>query len=411
MQEDRELSCEKAVMGGMTTQKRRRLTAALIGGMMFLACTFALHGSMLTYVIEHYQLTDSLQGSPSAAGSAGGFIALISILLWGGKIPKMTLLKWSVGVCALFLCLLPMGSEFTLFVICWGIIGIGLGYMDALLSSCMADLYQGSAVKKMMCILHLTYGIGYMASPIIYSRLTLSFIENAIQWNMLYPCVGLFGLFLLLYILFAARSEKNKESAGVTAENTFSLKRFSALLRVQNGLLVKMIAAMLFHGIFQSGMSTWINHYVEKTLGAEFGVIALSCLFFGVMLSRLIMSFLKISPERYVGIGGFAAFGVILAALLWGNAAVVCIACGVSGLIFGAMFPCILAVISNVAPGSTLLVTTLLMLSFYLGQVIGPAMVGALESAYDLHVGIGVCSGFIALTSLCCLGKNCVKRT
>ena len=55
--------------------------------------------------------------------------------------------------------------------------------------------------------------------------------------------------------------------------------------------------------------------------------------------------------------------------------------------------------------------TAFLMLAFYLGQSIGPAMTGRLESMFNLQVGIGVCATFIILSSICCItARNWRKK-
>ena len=155
----------------MELSKKRQLTGVLIAGMALLACIFALHGSLLTRTIDFYGLTDASQGMPSAAASAGGFLALISSLFLSGVISKLTLLKYSIGICAGFIFLLPWMSDAWIFVAVWLCIGIGLVYLDTLLSSCMSDLYQGKTARKMMCFLHLTYGLTYVTAPVVYSMI------------------------------------------------------------------------------------------------------------------------------------------------------------------------------------------------------------------------------------------------
>lgn len=386
----------------MAIPKKRQLTAVLIIGMAFLAFIFALHGSLLTRMIEFYGLTDSSQGMPSAAASAGGFIALVSSLFLNGRLSKLTLLKFSIGICTLFLFLLPRVSDFPIFIIIWIFIGIGLGYIDTLLSSCMADFYCGKMVRRMMCFLHLTYGLAYIAAPIVYSFSLRHMEKNRMSWHKLYAFLAGAGLLLLVFLLFAARDIAQDKNSIVSLEDRLSLSLVSELVHIKRGILPHMMLAMFCHGIFLSGISTWINRYVEQTLQAHFGAYALSFLFLGVMISRLLMSFLKISSEYYVSVAGFAACGIVLVTLPFGNAGLMCAAFCFGGLFFGAMIPCILTICSFYAPDNSMLVTTFMMLAYYLGQAIGPTLVGMLESRFNLQTGIGVCSIFIALTSVCC---------
>ena len=155
-----------------------------------------------------------------------------------------------------------------------------------------------------------------------------------------------------------------------------------------------------------SGLTTWINRYMEVTLKASYGMYALSFLFFGVMVSRLVMSFLKVSSEDYLSISGIVAGASILIALPIKSPIVMSVALFICGLFYGAMIPCILSLVSSHIPENPMLVTTFLMLSFYLGQSIGPAMTGRLESSFNLQTGLGVCAVFIILASGFCISAR-----
>jgi len=387
----------------MQKQKRQQLTGLLIFGMVFLTFVFALHGSLLTRVIQQYDLRNSVTGFPSAASSAGGFIALISSLILNGRVSKLSLLKFGVGLCAAFLFLLPITSNFWLFVLFWAVIGIGLGYMDTLLSACMADLYQGDAVRRMMCILHLTYGLAFVAAPVVYASCLTRLDASAVAWNRLYLIVAAAGILLLGLLLAATGKVRESGKSADAIEEKISRALVKKLLGLGKGLLPRLMAAMLLHGVFLSSMSTWINRYEEVTLQKTEGIYALSFLFLGVMLSRLIMSFSKISTDSYIRVAGIAAFAAVIWMLFSPNAWMMYAALSVCGLFFGAMIPCMLTVSSACAPSHPMLVTTLMMLAFYLGQVIGPALTGALEAAASLQIGIGVSGMCIGLASVCCI--------
>ena len=293
-----------------------------------------------------------------------------------------------------------------IFVAVWLCIGIGLGYLDTLLSSCMSDLYQGKTARRMMCFLHLTYGLAYVTAPIVYSAVLNRLEANGILWNRMYWFIAGAGLLLLVILVYITRNISQENNGVASLESRFSWKLVSDMAHIKKGILPKMMAAMLCHGIFMTGVSTWINRYVEVTLQASFGTYALSFLFFGVMISRLLMSFLKISSEDYLSVSGIGAGASILIVLPTGSAVLTCVALFICGLFFGAMIPCILALVSAHIPENPMLVTTFLMLSFYLGQAIGPAMTGRLESRFNLQTGIGVCAVFIVMASGWCISAR-----
>ena len=372
-----------------------QLASALMLGMMFLAAIFALQGVLLSSLIEHYGLEDSAQGLASSAASAGGVIALVSSVFLIGRLPKVTLLQIALGVCAVFLALLKLAPTFAVFVGLWLALGVGMGYVDMLLSSCMADLYTGRRATQMMCILHMLYGVSSVICPPIYNGLM-----RGMAWNSVYLCVAAAGALLLAYTTLAARLMKRSGGSGL-AEQKMNLK--TAAKVITKGALPGLIAAMFCHGMFLGGLNTWINRYVGVTLNSSLGGMASSFMFFGVMASRLLMPILPLSPVKYVRAAGFAAGAAVLIALPMMNGWAMCIAVCLCGLAYGAMIPCMLDIGCAETPESTMLATTVMMLALYLAQAVVSPVIGALESAFSLHAGIGLCGAFMLLCSGFCL--------
>lgn len=381
----------------MTKANRRLLAAALMAGMAFLSSIYSLQGPLLSSMIEHFGLTDSAQGLASSASSVGGVIALLTSFLMIGRLPKMTLFRIALGVCAVFLALLKLAPVFAVFVGLWLALGVGMGYVDMLVSSCMADLYEGRAATRMMCFLHMTYGVASVIFPIFYSGA----MGAGMMWNSLYLCISALAVVLLAYTAFAVRRASRGGGKLMAAEQRMSFKQMGGV--VCKGALPGLIVAMFCHGMFLGGLNTWINRYVGVTLGSDLGALAVSCMFVGVMSSRLLVPFMPFTPERYVRVSGLLAGVVLLAALPFGNGLVMCIAACISGLFFGAMIPCMLNIGCAETPESTMLATTVLMLSLFLAQAITSPLIGALEAAFSLHVGIAMCGMFMLLASLCCI--------
>jgi len=371
------------------------LTVTLIIGMMFIASIFTLQGSLLTSLIAHYELSDSEQGFASSAACAGGVVALMSSFFLIGHIPKLLLLRIGVAVCSVFLALLKFSPSFSLFVVMWFAIGIGLGYMDMLVSSCMADLYEGRAATSMMCILHMSYGVVSSLVPFLYDAML-----KRMMWNSLYLWVA--GLGILLLVLFTvsvayARSCMKREPM---AENRMSFREMGEVMK--KGALPALVAAMFCHGVFLGGLNTWINRYVSVTLNSSFGSLSLSLMFVGVLVSRLVISLTNISAVKFIRFAGYAAAACVFVALPFRSGALMCAGILGCGLFFGAMIPCILDVGCAATPESTMFATTSMVLSLYLGEAIIPPVIGALEAAFNLHVGIALCGVFMVIASVCC---------
>ena len=369
------------------------LAAALMVGMMFLAAIFALQGVLLNHIIDHFGLSDSAQGLASSAASAGGVIALTSSVLLIGRLPKMTLLRIAIGVCSVFLALLKVAPTFAVFVGLWLVLGVGMGYVDMLLSSCMADLYTGRRATQMMCILHMLYGVSSVICPSLYNGL----MDAGLAWNSVYLFVAAVGLALLAYATIAVAMSR-KSGGGTLAEQKMDFRTMAKVVR--KGALPGLIAAMFCHGFFLGGLNTWINRYVGVTLNSPLGDSATAFMFFGVMASRLLMPILPLSPVKYIRAGGFAAGIAVLIALPMRSGWAMCIAVLLCGLAYGAMIPCMLDIGCAETPESTMLATTVMMLALYLAQAVVSPVIGALETAFSLHAGIGLCCAFMLLCSI-----------
>ncbi len=380
----------------MKSHSHRSLALLLMLGMALLAAVSALHGALLSSIIEHYQLSKSAQGAASAFASAGSVLALLGAFFLIGRLPKLTLLRLALVLNAVTLALMKFAPVFGAFTALWFLCGIGSGFIDMLLSSCMADLYSGRTATRMMCLLHTLFGLSSVVCPAIYGRL----IRTGLPWNDIYLYIGALCAALAVSLTAALFMERRAGEKALAAEERLPLRTIGVTLR--SGAMPGLVAGMVCHGIFLGGLNTWINRYVSVTLASSMGDYALSFLFFGVMSSRLLVFLLPVSTVRYVRVSGLVGGLLLLSALPFCNGLLLCIALSAAGLAFGALIPCMLDLACREVPESSMLATTALALSLYLGQIVAPPLIGALESAVNLHAGICLCGVFMLLSSICC---------
>ena len=378
----------------MEAAQRRWRTAFLLLSMAFLSSVFALQGALLGAMIEAFDLRSSRQGTAYAAACFGSIIALASAFFLHGRIRKFTLLKIALALCAAALAGLRLAPSYGLFSAAWFILGYGIGLMDALLSACMADLYAGRRATAMMCVLHTAYGLASMIAPVGFGAL----LSAGMEWRRVYLCVAAFGALLAAGgWLGGLRMSRASAADPETPPPLREIPR-----QIARSHLLAPAAAMFFHGIFLAGLNTWINRYAE-TLPGGGALPAMSYLFLGVMASRLLLPLLPLTASRYLrGAGFLSAAALALGLILPGGYALkLCVAA--SGVLFGAMIPCILSLGCDSMPGSALLVTTSLMLSYYLGQSVSSPLIGALEASFGLRAGIGMCAVCMAVSGALCL--------
>ena len=386
----------------MKKSERAWITAFLLLCMVFLSAVFAVQGSLLSTMIEQFKLNAASQGTANTMAFAGGIAALVSAFALQGRWKKRSLLKAAVLVCAAGLALMWLAPGYGLYVAAWFITGFGLGLMDTLLSACMADLYTGKLAVTMMCILHTAYGLSSVFSPMAYAGM----LASGMPWKHVYLVIALTGIAIILGAL-AVRSARHMVDREELSRQTVDMKRILPALR--EGRLLWLVAAIFFHGIFLSGLNTWVNRYADSLQGA-ISLPAQSCVFLGLMLSRLLMPFLPIRADRYVVAGGLLGGGVLAVGLLFPSGWVLRAVLVVSSLLFGALIPCVITLGCERQKHNTLLATTGIMLALYLGQAVSSPLIAALEAAVSLKAGMFLCAACMALCSLCCLADAAGSR-
>lgn len=383
----------------MTTSQRRRAGFSIFATMAFLSFVLVMSGVLLSSIIERFNLSGASQGLPLTAVSIGSVLALLSSFLVMGRLTKPTLLKLAVGACSLALVGLAIAPDYGAFLAASVALGVCTGYIDTLLSASIADLYRGPSSEKMMSALHTIYGASSMVVPMIYASVLSGLADAGLPWTRLYLCVSVLGVAALT--LLALFNRRQKRDDGTVPDGERRLTKALVLDKLRDGILPGLIVSMFFHNLFFSGINTWISRYVSLTLGSALGSAALSSLWLGIMLSRLLFPRLQWKTRSYVSVAGFAACAIMLLALSFSSAILMCVSAALVGLVFGAMLPCALNIGCSVTPENTLLATTSLNLAMNLGAMIGAPLVGAIEGALGMRAAMAIDTGFVAVASLC----------
>ena len=378
---------------------RRWVAAFLLLSMCFLSAIFAVQGALLSAMIDAFALTSASQGAANASAFAGGICALTLAFLLQGRWKKRALLKAAMALCSVGLASLCFAPTYGAFTAIWFPLGFGLGLMDALLSACMADLYTGDEATRMMCLLHTAFGLSSVLSPMGFAAL----LAGGMPWKRVYLLIAACGAALILGAA-ALRRALSIPDPEVLRRERFSLKQTAA--DMSGSGLTPLCVGLFFHGIFLSGLNTWINRYAELLPGGV-AVPAQSCLFLGIMLSRLLFPFLSIDVSRYVKAGGLLGCAALAIGLFAGGGVALRVALVFVGLAIGAMIPCVLTLGCGQMRGNTLLASTALNLALYLGQAVSSPTIAALEARFGLRVGICLCAVCMAACSLsCALGRG-----
>lgn len=379
----------------MSDANRRSIALFLLLSIAFMSAVFAVQGALLNAMIDAYALDASNQGSANAAAFAGGIVALLTAFFLQGRVRKRALLRASIGLCAAGLVMLWLAPGYLVFCAVWFVVGYALAMMDTVLSACMADLYTGEAATRMLCVLHTFFGLASVLTPIGFQAL----LAGGMPWKRIYLVIAVSGALLLLAgtLVRIARRIPDPEVLNARA---VSLGDIAGGIRA--GHLALLVIAMLFHGVFLSGLNTWINRYADA-LSGSLALPAQSCLFLGIMLSRLLMPLLPIKTGRYVQFGGLLGAVALGIGLCLTSGIALRVALVLAGLLAGALIPCVLSLGCDRLRENTLLVTTAMMLALYAGQAVSSPIIARLEAAFGLRWGIALCAVCMALCSVFCM--------
>jgi len=350
---------------------------------LFIFASFnATHGTLLNSFIEHYDLETALQGFPAAAQNIGCAIALLLSFRLVRSLGKERVL--ALALCATALFILPLGfaPSFAWLVCLCGVIGICVGLIDTLASSCIAEMYQGRAGSAMLCLLHAIFGAAGVAMPAI----TNWAMSAGIAWNHLYFILGGFALATLAYTMPVCLKSHSVE---LLRRDSSSIRFASVLDFLKNRDRALLLVCMALYVCSLSNAQLWTDRYVKNYLGrADLAALSLSLFWLGLTGSRLSMSFIRISPMTYLRTALPLSGVVLLIGLITGNPWVICILSALASLLSGATLPLILGELCGRYDGNTLIVTTVSLMFVYTAQCLCPLGVGALTTSVGLHTAL-----------------------
>ncbi|NLG24765.1 MAG: hypothetical protein GX558_05370 [Clostridiales bacterium] len=352
------------------------------------------HGALLTREVDFYRLDSYRKGMAVAAQNLGSLAALISSLWVIGALSKPRLLWLATAATAALLLPIGLAPAFPVFVALFGLLGVSVGYIDTLASSAMADLYQGKAAARMMCVLHAVFGTAGIACPLLFQWMLRSGAVGG--WNQIFLWIAGLGGLILLYAVPVARRREKETNAQGAAMQRFTMNGFARFFHAGRPL---MLLAVSFNSLYLAGIAVWVNRYVGETLGSpDLGSLALSMLWVGTTASRLLTPLLPFSPVKIIGWSSLASAALLAIGVLSGSAVAMCAATLLAGLLAGANIPLILHVVSDQFRENTAMATTITFIALYVAQSISSPLMGAIESVWGLAAGMLLCAASLAIS-------------
>jgi len=316
----------------------------------------------------------------------GSFVAIFIVTIFVGRINKIFLLGVSFFFLSASLFLISTAPLFGIILICFALVGIFAATMDTMINSLIADLMPGN-VSLSISLLHGTFGLGGLCGPIIIERLA-----DNLSWMQVYFTLSIVFLSYLIshgvfikwqWSLLATHLSSSKQTRIGFSDIVQFVKRKRHTL---------LLLTMFFYGGNQITLVIWIKRYVETHLNEPaWGAYALSALWLGIAISRLIISpGIKAPSSRKIYIGNLTSALALIIGLLSSSALGTVIASFVVGLSSGFTIPLVVALACEWHRENTALGTTMPLTTLFTASIVFPPFSGLISDLLGIPWGVAV---------------------
>lgn len=358
-------------------------TVAILVSMVFLAMAHQMRPSQLSAVISYYGLSASQQGMPAAFATMGSIGAMFLAIALTGRVRKPVMLVTSIAASLMLALPQYFCPPLILFLVLNFAYGVALGMIDTLVSACMAEVHTGKRSALMLSLLHASYGVGGIAAPVLYGRL----LTSGTAWNRLFLVLILIGVALLLYI--APVSLRQAQLTAASANDRAARFSISGMRGFFADPTLSAFTGLMFcFGMSFGGMTTWMVRFVDATYSTTMGSTVLSLVFLGILTGRIVTPFMPVPEKAFLKIAGAGYFVLMSAALLIGSAEATAVLACFACILAGPIVPYAMSIACGRMLENTLLVSTILNLSMYIGQTLASPIMGGIESFAGLEVAM-----------------------
>ncbi len=216
-------------------------------------------------------------GSLGFISSIEQFAVLILSCFAAARFGKLTILRFSLIILSIGLFLFTTSTTYIMSVFLILLIGLGGGFLEALLSPLVEDLHPGDGGKKMN-LLHAFWPIGVCSSVLIFGEL----LSRGISWRIIF--CGLAVIVLLISFLFPS----GKKVILPKSRTDFSHMR-EILAKPRFWILG---FSLFFAGGAEGGFAFWSASYIQLQFNTQPRAGGLGAALFagGMIIGRLITS-------------------------------------------------------------------------------------------------------------------------
>lgn len=368
----------------------KQIWARIIAIDMLLLCfslNVSLLGQMFTPIKTFYNINLSQGGLLLSMQSAGGLVLSVLCILFISALNKTKLMV----ICGLALCsllmLVGLLPPLIILFVMFAVLGFAGGAINILTNSAIVDTVPLRA-ERYINFMHMLFSLGSVVAPVVSQAI--------------FPVVGLTGVFLIfgafalcwaVYAVYAFRSDMKPRL--FTRSNSFltQLREAAGVLKT-SGMGVTFVISILITAWQLSAIYYISSYFTGLTGNAMQGALALSLLFLGMMVSRLL--YVRIADRFPKGrvllitnaIGLLAWIGVILVPDY--NIKYVFVV--LSALACGNNFPIAFSAACRIVPQNTAAASGFVNFGYYIAIFTIIPIVGALGDAAGLNNALFLCT-------------------
>lgn len=368
-------------MADRTASTVKGITAAILFTSFIYAFVNSISSVLLNEVVEAFSLNGAAQGLPSSMISLGFMLAVLVNPLLQGRLEKLLMLIFSAALQAVMLVLAGCAPSFAVFLPAVVLLGVGCGWLDGYINSCMIDFHPTDS-PKYLGLLHGIFGIGSLLVPILMQAMLLG-----TSWRGVFFIVAGLMAATALAVAAARRGVKRLSGFQPTQETRLSLHQFGSYLK--NGRNLLLLACGFLCSIVQTGATCWIVRYMLLVYeNAALGTTCLTIYWLAATVNRFLSPYLRVRPLTLILGGGLLSAVLLGTGILSGNAMVMCLCFGLLGLVTGHFMPVMVAECARGYQGSTTLTTSVYLFVTGIARVVIPIIMAALSEAVSIRVGM-----------------------
>ncbi len=350
--------------------------------MLVLGVSFSISlvGQMFDAIKNVYQLSLSQAGWLLSVQSIGGFAVAIMCLLFVDSLNKTKLIVISGVLLCVFLIMVGIKLPLFLVFIVFIMLGLFTGVVNTLTNAVMAETVPANADKHIN-FMHMIFSLGAVLVPIL-----CSVIYHYLDLSGVFFVLGGFSLFWPIYAVIIFNANVKQKLLKNTVGIKFRLQKMQKVIRIPVMKEIGLIAVLAT--CWQLSAIYYVSSLFSGLTGnVSDGAYALSILFLGMMVSRLLYT----KVVNRFSKGCVIAIGCLLGAVVWTIAMFVndifikIILIGLSAFFCGNNFPITFSAACRLSPKNTATALGIAFLGYYLALFIFVPIIGAVGETMGLN--------------------------